>query len=202
MLASVIIPQRGRQLDRLTIDCVDSLNAHHQGHEIIVAFEERQGLSKAWNQGAERAVGDALIFLNNDTLTHAPWIHTVLDRLAEDAWIIGAGERREHSLNTQDLGIPSNYLQGWLLAMRTSTWHALEGFDERFQLYFSDTDFQARAVDADYSLYLEHLAVTHTGHATTRKRPDRSAVWNADRQRFLDKWTRPCTSCSSATWEK
>lgn len=58
---------------------------------IVIRNEENLGFSKANNQGAARARGDVLIFLNNDTIPAQGWLEPLLDLLSKpEIGIVGS----------------------------------------------------------------------------------------------------------------
>lgn len=222
MNASVIIPQWGNS--ELTLRCVTSLLAHHSELQVIVVDDgsppqhvrnlqqarfphvelvrspRNTGVTRAWNLGAEHACNQNLIFLNNDVTTHGPWVQLLIDSLSDASPLAGPALRRETGRARQiveKLGI-RELLQGWCLAVRRSTFERLGGFDPRYRLYFSDTDFQLRAVtqlSGEQTRFsppsltrVRGLPLQHDGHQTTRRLPERRQHWSMDQAAFLDRW--------------
>jgi GT2 family glycosyltransferase len=133
-----------------------------------------------------------LIFLNNDTLTSGVWLPELAATLENGmALLAGVERRREPDLPAAFRRPAPQLLAGWCLALRRATFFELGGFDERFRLYFSDTDLQCRLLvqfGAEALLHVEELPVRHLGHRSTRRLTERSAIWRADRWQFLAKW--------------
>jgi|GEM_PF-1508772 len=111
----------------------------------VLVSPRRRGVTAAWNLAARQAQGDVLIFLNNDTVTTGNWCERMAMVLENSSHrVVGPEWRRTSELERQ-IGNCSRILAGWCLGMTRSTFQTLQGFDERFFLYFSDTDLQFRA---------------------------------------------------------
>jgi len=156
------------------------------GDLTLLRIPRRQGVTAAWNHGARCARGRTLIFLNNDTISQGPWLQDLTAPLKSgDISLTAPCIRRK-----PERGIASELLEGWCLALRRETYLALGGFDERFRLYYSDTDLQLRLLQQS-ALALRAcpgLPLIHLRHRSTRKLPSRFAEWRRDRNRFLQKW--------------
>jgi GT2 family glycosyltransferase len=73
--------------------------------------------------------------------------------------------------------------------MSRQTWTALGGFDERFAMYFSDTDLQLRILERwPDGLATMPVALAHLSHQTTRNWPGKTAAWRRDQKLFLARW--------------
>ena len=161
-----------------------------------VIAQSRAGVSAAWNRGAAAATAPFLIFLNNDTLFHAPVVEHLLAPLREgNALLTGAAFRRETALPQSILqNLPSSdFLQGWCFAVARDEFHSLGGFDDAMTLYWSDTDFQTRLLRKQSSLLdaltaVCGLPIRHRAHQTARTIPARRRIWQADRDIFIRKW--------------
>lgn len=220
VFASVIIPQFGRS--ELTIQAVASLQDHHRRvhHEIVIVDDgsdprhlrvlqyhlsgtvlivpvpRRGGVTRAWNVGARQARGRFLVFLNNDTLSTGPWLERLIAPLATGmSQLTGCRRRRERDLPgslKRSLG-PRNFLDGWCLGISQERLLDLGGFDERFKLYFSDTDLQCRILQRSAGpetlATVPGLPLLHLGHETTRTLLTKRQTWREDRRRFQEKWS-------------
>jgi GT2 family glycosyltransferase len=218
--ATIIIPQYERA--ELTVECVRSLRAADTApwpvivvddestaaaltrlllgvaavRDVTVVPQERRGVTAAWNVGADRAATPYLVFLNNDSVSEGEWVDELLRPLREGRGMVsGVRFRRECLLPRRVLErLPTRwFLEGWCFAMSQDDWFGAGGFDEELRLYFSDTDFQARIVEAcggDRGMLREvpGLAVRHLGRQTTRRLPERKEVWRRDREAFVAKW--------------
>lgn len=192
---SIVIPQRGHQ--ELTESLVESLRTHEPTAEIVVvndapepcrpiggvamASSAGRGVTAAWNVGVEAATTDWLVLLNNDVECRGPF----LKRLPREG-ISGAALRVEELLGDE-------VLEGWCLAFSYRLWAELDGFDEAMRLYYSDTDFQLRAMERGSFLTAPRkLPLKHLGHRTAHDRDiipqgERLAQWHRDRDVFRRK---------------
>lgn len=221
---SVIIPQFGRS--DLTRRCVETLFEHHAATLQVIVVDDgspkrellslqrqhlanveivrvpsNRGVTYAWNSGAELATEKYLIFLNNDVTTSGPWCQQLIVPLhAGQCVVSGLKLRREKRMprHLRRLLANETILEGWCLAISRSSFNEFGGFDERFRLYFSDTDLQLRIVETQQtggSLHqVRDRSVTHDSHRTTSKLANRSSQWRHDRDAFVEKWNH--------TWEK
>lgn len=210
---SVVIPQWGRFL--LTAHVIDRLRTFEtQETEIIVVDDgspdvaacpfaddprvrflrqRHRGVTSAWNCGARHACGKFLVFLNNDVQIEGPFLSNFVRPLDEQTIVMsGCCWRREHGVpRSVASAFPRELLEGWCFAVRRSDFEAIEGFDERFRLYFSDTDLQWRLLALRRSFRLAcvpDLPIAHTGHLSTRTNPRRREHLVRDQRSFLQKW--------------
>ena len=172
---------------------------HHPNVRLL--REAHRGVTAAWNCGWRATQAKTLVFLNNDVELTQPF----LDELCEPLWsgreiLSGVAGRWERAVprDVRDR-LPTEYfLEGWCVAMRQADLQAVDGFDERMVLYWSDTDLQARLrcrrrpERRDQCLgIVRDLGLRHLGHQTAHD-PDcveqRGEQWRADRAVFLRKW--------------
>ncbi|MCA9081566.1 MAG: glycosyltransferase [Planctomycetaceae bacterium] len=233
-VAGIVIAQYGQV--ELTLRCLGTLRQFHPAipivivddgspssvdrrplqliadrHTTLLALPQRHGVTYAWNRGARwfqrnHAV-QTLIFLNNDTITHGPWVEPLIEPLLESSALLsGAAWRAERRLPAiiHDLG-RSHILAGWCLAIRTETFAILNEFDKRLRLYFSDTDLQCRLLLTSRDTTTPALALVselpleHTGHQSTSLLPDRRELWARDFDVFQRKWSARTTASQHAT---
>jgi GT2 family glycosyltransferase len=113
---SIVIPVWNR-LD-FTVQCVESLIEHTpaglfevvfvdngstddtpqfleclEGNVKVVRNEENLGFARACNQGAEVAVGDHLLFLNNDIEAQPGWLEPLLETVDRDPSVAAVGSK-------------------------------------------------------------------------------------------------------------
>jgi GT2 family glycosyltransferase len=163
---------------------------------VTVLPQQHQGVTAAWNRAADMTTARFLVFLNNDTVSSGVWVNDLLWPLREQrAAVSGVRYRREQGLPREVLKrLPTQtFLEGWCFATRREDWAGAGGFDERFRLYFSDTDFQARVVkerdgDSTALARVAGLPVRHLGHQSAQRLSERSVIWREDRERFVRKW--------------
>lgn len=160
--------------------------------------QRHQGVSAAWNLGARTCASQYLVFLNNDVVSRGPWVEELLMPLRRGEVVMtGAGCRRETAVGRELLSQlrTACFLEGWCLALSAALLQQIGGFDESLRLYFSDTDVQLRllesaGLDGDALRVVSGLPLSHTGHCSTRRVPNRQEVWMRDRERFVQKWTK------------
>ena len=216
---TIVIPQFGRA--ELTCACIESLRHHEpvlwpvlvvddgSPAEDICAVsdqklagvrlvrQEHAGVTAAWNLAVSQIETAIAVFVNNDVLLDGPAIERLAVPLRENAALVcGAAWRRERMLPPGVLQrLPTDrFLQGWCFAVRIETVRRLGGFDRSMRLYWSDTDFQARAMLAASArdeplVCCPNLPIRHFGHRTAARVANRSATWRADRAAFIAKWS-------------
>lgn len=222
---TVIVPQFGSC--HLTEQCVRTFRAAHVlGPHLLVVDDgtppaelaphrwrlqmnaellERThaGVTAAWNAGLEASRSRWLVFLNNDVVTHGPWLQSLLAPLvAGQAELTGVAWRVERHLPTvaspavasRSRFAERRLLVGWCFAIARERLLALGGFDPALELYFSDTDLQLRLRESSQLTEplgcIEALPLGHCGHQTAHRLPDQRHQWSRDRQRFQQKWRR------------
>jgi GT2 family glycosyltransferase len=139
----------------------------------VLPLDRNYGFAVACNRGAERARGDVIVLLNNDTETDPSWLEEIVKALREhpEAGSIASKillfDRRNIIHSTGDMmgrdGIPINrgvweedkgqydlYQQvfsacGAAAAYRRDMWEELRGFDEDLFMYLEDVDLAWRA---------------------------------------------------------
>lgn len=107
-------------------------------------------------------------------------------------------DRRYHRLRSHHELIPVEQLDGALLVMESSTWLALRGFDERFELYYEDVDLCRRAGMLKEVALLNHLVGAHVGGASFSTSGGRAFLaLRVSRLRYLRKWNDPLIGATS-----
>ena len=184
----------------------------------VVRQEENQRFLKNCNRAAERARGDFLLLLNNDTTVTESWLAPLL-KLFENAdiGIVGPkllfpngklqeaggiiwddasgwnyGRADDPSRPQYNYVRETDYVSGAALMIRRSLWQELGGFDEAFiPAYYEDTDlcFSARAAGFKV-VYQPSSTVVHYEGMTngTDLGAGQKQYQVANQQRFLDKW--------------
>jgi len=183
----------------------------------VVRNDKNRGFARGCNQGAARARGDAIVFLNNDTIVPAGWLDELLAPLAdpevgavgprsngvsgpqlvedvpyrgEDVTAIGEfaeARRRAHGGDTSELP----RLVGFCVAVRAETFRAVEGFDESYPIGgFEDDDLCMKLRTAGFRLLVAHGSyVHHSEHATFEVNGvDWRHQQRENRRRFQEKW--------------
>ena len=148
------------------------------------------GFLKNCNKGATFAVGEYILFLNNDTNVQPGWLSALVDLIesADDIGMVGSrlvypnGQQQEaggivwndaSGWNFGRLDDPNkpeynyvkevDYLTGAAMMIRTSLWEEIGGFDERYvPAYYEDTDIAFEARRHGYrTLYQPKSVVIH-----------------------------------------
>jgi len=146
-----------------------------------VRNEENRWFSAAANQGLAAALGDVVVFLNNDVSGPPEWIELVRRDVTEGG-IFGPSYCR-----VLYGGLRLGYIEGWCIAARRSVWEALGGFDERAypMPYWEDTDLCFRATRMGYRLARTRWPLVHKGHVTSREEPGVQESFDRNREVFL-----------------
>ncbi|MFJ5964372.1 glycosyltransferase [Bacillus sp. NPDC093026] len=183
---------------------------------IVIENEENQGFAKGCNQGAKRATGDSILFLNNDTMVTENWLPPLIEALFDSDRIgmVGpvsnyvSGPQMVQPSYTDVDQLPSfakeytaarkgqrtyvHRLVGFCLLVKRELIEDVGLFDERF-VYgsFEDDDLCLRSLLKGYQLQIVHDSfVHHHGHATFHANQDTniSTLFAENRHRFLEKW--------------
>ncbi|MEX2256565.1 MAG: glycosyltransferase [Acidimicrobiia bacterium] len=178
--------------------------AHPEVH--VVALRENVGFAGGCNAGVERATGEYVAFLNNDARPHPHWLQAALHPLEYDGTIacvaskvlgwdgstidfVGAALAYYGHGFKVDFGKPASPLEntatdvlfasGAAMIVRAEVFRRVNGFDERYFMFFEDVDFGWRLWLLGYRVrYVPGSVVYHKHHAT-------AARFGAWREHFL-----------------
>ena len=184
----------------------------------IVRQEENQRFLKNCNRAAEKARGEFLLLLNNDTTATEGWLAPLLKLFeSSDVGIVGPkllfpngklqeaggiiwddasgwnyGRADDPSRPQYNYVRETDYVSGAALMIRRSLWQKLGGFDEAFvPAYYEDTDlcFSARAAGFKV-VYQPASTVVHYEGMTngTDLGGGQKQYQVVNQQRFLEKW--------------
>ena len=171
----------------------------HRPDVAVVALPENVGYPRGINYGLERATGDYIVTLNNDTEVTAGWLYEMIAVLEADpqCGLVGPmgdnvsgiqkGEPTRGSMVTQRL-------TGFCLLIRRAVVEQLGGLDTRFGLgNYDDDDYCLRAIIRGWTLRIARAAfVHHVGFQTwERTGTDLSALLEDNRRLFYEKWGLP-----------
>ena len=184
----------------------------------VVGQEENQRFLKNCNRAAEKARGEFLLLLNNDTTATEGWLAPLLKLFeSSDVGIVGPkllfpngklqeaggiiwddasgwnyGRADDPSRPQYNYVRETDYVSGAALMIRRSLWQELGGFDEAFvPAYYEDTDlcFSARAAGFKV-VYQPASTVVHYEGMTngTDLGGGQKQYQVVNQQRFLEKW--------------
>jgi len=193
-LASILKSRDKTQFEIIVIDAGSTDNTKgvvQQSCSTAKYFQLRNvGFAAAANFGASKSSGEILFFLNPDAVLDDGTLEKIEKSFEKrDAGVVGAFLRDEcgkperwqamefptlrgailSHLNKdqkeQKNGIVEcNWVSGGALAVKKELFDSLNGFSERFFLYFEDVDFCRRAKDLGYKTFLNYDAnVVHAG---------------------------------------
>src|ERR1700722_16099175 len=183
----------------------------------VVANDENQGFARGCNQGAAEARGGELVFLTSDTVVPSGWLDELLAPF-EMGDVGAVAPRSDNASGSQQaMAVPdpqedprafvefaeawrtthvgqtseARRLIGFCLAVRSSSFRTLGGFDERFEIGgFEDDDLCRRLHQSKLRLLVAHGSfVHHRGHASfDAKYIDWRVTQVENRVRFEAKW--------------
>jgi GT2 family glycosyltransferase len=168
-------------------------------HALIrtVRNAQQRGVAAAWNTGGRHVHTPLVVWLNNDVISHGPWVRRLTEPLRSGSLdLVGVAWRAERAVDGKRLAAlgGNRFPQGWCFAGRREDWQRLGGFDEAMAIYFSDTDFFLRARVTGLRIgVVSDLPLVHLGHRTAHdpeSLPNRATRWHDDRAAFLRKRSR------------
>lgn len=168
----------------------------------IITHKKNIGFSRNSNLAAKKAIGDLLVFLNNDINPHPNYIKNSLKHFS-DPKVVGVGFSELGHENYGSIYWKNGYLQlrpGYSKKTHISAWVSggssiirkeafikLGGFDNIYEpFYFEDFDFGFRAWRSGYKLLWEPLSVVeHKHESTTSKFSKRLLVYVKERNHLI-----------------
>lgn len=166
--------------------------------------EENLFHSKACNQGFRMALGENVLFLNNDIRVrsnHSGWTKPIIEACQSTNGLVGPTMGLlDNNLNfvkeaNQQL-TGNSYLGGWCIAGSQESWRKLRVGDtdqiwnEEFPFYFNDTDLSFRARKNQVPLTVIALPdVVHFGKVSAQQ-INIPKLYQEGRNVFLKKWAR------------
>ncbi len=157
---------------------------------VILKNETNMGFSVACNQGAARADGNILLFLNNDILIKGDYIAPLEKALAHNPNSLAGPKLANSDTGWNVFGDKLiSYLIGWCLAMPKEIFVDLGGFDERFSpAYYEDIDLCYNALQKGYDLQQVWVPLQHLGEQSGGQLKDKQGITEANRVKFAEKW--------------
>ena len=108
------------------------------------------------------------------------------------SWFRWRDRRRiRHRLRFWQLAQPTpvSVISGAVMAISASDFDAVEGFDERFRLYFEETDFLRRiAKRGKRILYVPEARCRHLYNQSAGQSPEAPSLYAQSERAYLEKW--------------
>ncbi len=165
-------------------DDVTFNNLNSSSEIIYKRLDKNRGFGYAVNEGFSIASGSNLMTLNNDIRVKADktnWTSYILNECNNGlvSPTMGLLDNNFNFIKESNCEIESDfcYLSGWCLASSLDNFNKLklsetsnhkEFFDERFFVYFEDTDLSFRAKSIGIKLIVQNVPVTHFGKQTSK----------------------------------
>lgn len=168
----------------------------------IVTHKKNIGFSRNSNQAAKKAMGDLIVFLNNDINPHRGYIKNSLKHFS-DPKVIGVGFSELGHENYGSIYWKNGYIQlrpghskkthisAWISGgssiIRKDYFLKLGGFDNIYEpFYFEDFDLGFRAWRSGYKLLWEPTSIVeHKHESTTSKFSKRLLIYVKERNHLL-----------------
>jgi len=145
-----------------------------QGGILTISNEKNLGVAAAWNQGAEKAQGEWIIFANNDIIVSPGWLKGLLEAAHEHRFDIVSPGIREGEYNYDISEYSREYVtrmkdvfrhgvsDGICFMVNRGVFGKIGSFDENFRIgQFEDADFFHRAKLAGFRLGTTGRAIIH-----------------------------------------
>jgi hypothetical protein len=158
---------------------------------VVIKNETNLGFSVACNQGAARADGDTLLFLNNDVVIKGDYLTPMEKALDHNPNSLVGPQLLNSDTGWNVFGDTLiSYLAGWCLAMTKKTFDDLGGFDERFSpAYYEDMDICYNAMQSGYELQKVWVPLEHyPGEQSGKQFKDKQQITELNRAKFAKKW--------------
>ena len=166
----------------------------------IIQNRENEGFAKGCNLGSQEASGEYILFLNSDTVINDKSIKKLLESAKyEEVGVVGGilknkdgsrqrsfgrdynlvnlsimlfgGDRLENAfLKIPEKTSEVDWVSGGCMLVNTEHFRTLNGFDERFFMYFEDVEFCYRTRKVGKKVMLNpDVSVLHLGQASSSK---------------------------------
>jgi len=170
-------------------------------HKIkYIRNSENTGFSKACNSGLKSAIGNKILFLNNDIKVRnnfSSWIYNLSERCTDNNLVgpTGGAIDMTNGFNflyeTNSPTKPINYMSGWCLMMSREVCNkiATDGkiFDEDFFAYYEDTSLGMKSHQLGIKFCLVDIPVVHFGKISS-KQLNTYALYKQSKEIFMEKW--------------
>lgn len=187
-------------------------------HIKIITSSQNSGFGSACNLGAKEATGKYLCFLNPDTEVVSDNFQEIISefennekigvigiRLEKESGIIqewsagkeinlwdiignNLGLKRSKKIWESKNKVECAWISGACLFIRKDLFEKLNGFDEKFFLYFEDVDLCKRAVDINYKiLYFPKFTIKHFGGKSSGSKEEQKKHYYSSQDYYFQK---------------
>ncbi len=149
------------------------------------------------NKLVEASKGDIVLFLDDDVLYSYNLLYTVrgiinsLDNVGVLSWRSYGDRPGQSKVPRPGFLQPATELAGYCMAFKKTLWQKLNGFDSRFNVYCSDSDFALRATLSGYPSYrVWWPLIVHEEHGCFNNAPElnKNKIAESDLMAFKEKW--------------
>lgn len=182
------------------------------GCEMLVG-ESRRGIAANWNRLSRHTEPEVVVLLNDDVEVVKDWLEVlvysvtanphagmvglncytgVTKRQVSDALpVLQLMKRDFQEARLTDGGGTLIASHGYCFGFRREAFDDVEGFDERFFVYYEEIDFGCRLREKGYSNYMaDYPTIFHMGGATNSNpmNLDSQVQLKESRRKFTEKW--------------
>ena len=170
--------------------------------DVSVRNETNLGFAVAMNQGLERARGEYVAYLNNDTEVPDGWASTLLEHFqgqSDVGLVVPAVSAAGNYYSVRDqpgdavITIPpfSEIPSGVAYVMPANLTRALGGWSEEYAVASSEDLDLLFTVWSNGKLIVldERVFVIHASAASASRLPNRDQLWRRNRAVFISKWS-------------
>lgn len=153
----------------------------------VVSNAKNEGFPIACNQGARAAVGEILVFLNNDVVIGGDYLAPIEETLKEFPYALTGPELLGFDTGWNKFGtIVIAYLAGWCVACHRDKFEGMGGFDERYSpCDYEDVDF---SYGSKTYLHPLKLPLRHLSGQSGTQMTNRREITERNRVKFAEKW--------------
>jgi GT2 family glycosyltransferase len=158
---------------------------------IIKHLPENVGFGPANNLGVLSSKADVVILMSNDVVVQGDFVENLLAAVSVNEKTVCSPRIVDWPAGWNEFPPepPIPYAEGWLLAMKRSTWGKIGGFDRRYApCDYEDVDFSFTAVKKGFNLKQVNVPVQHIGAGTLGYTQERRTITDNHRRLFAEKW--------------